>query len=352
VTTEDPTETLLTESLDRHAADAPDDHDLLTTVHTRLRRRRTGRTIGAAVVVAVAVATTITTTHSLSHEAAPAGQPVSDIPGWRWESFRTVQVQVPPSWTNFVSGPAPCTNLSGSKAPSVGRLAQESDREKSPCAVAVFPAEERREYLWFGDVQAPGIKHYDQGWTEETRLVNGVKLSVLTKDDALRTRILDSAVPITDTDHYGCKAFDPLANSSSGRFTPSGNKDQLGTVESIDICEYSTGPLVSSSQLTGADAQALAKGLTHAPDGPPPAPVAGCENATTIYVLRVHGSTGHWQGRLKYSPCYLRGQLPFDDGATRSLVPLAIADLVRTGVHKPATMDLIDPPGPVVHPAR
>ena len=103
-------EQLIVTSLSKHATDAPSDDDLLAAVHFRLRCRRTGRTIGAAVLACAAVATAITATHSITDirtdpQAARPGTPEA---GWRWESYKTVQVQVPSDWTQHVSGPAPC----------------------------------------------------------------------------------------------------------------------------------------------------------------------------------------------------------------------------------------------------
>lgn len=364
--TEDPIEALLTKTLDRQAADAPTDESLLTGVQARLHRRRTSRMVGAGVLACAAVAVTVIAGTALIHDPAPTGPPpagVTDIPGWRWESYETVQVQVPDSWKNFVSGPAPCTNGSGDAGPTVGRLDRWTDRDKSACVAAVLPAGERQEYLWFGDVQQPGIKQYDQGWTEETRLVDGVKLSVLSKDDALRRRILDSAIPITGTDHYGCKAFDPLGAGSRVRPVPAGTEDKVGTVESVDVCEYWSGPLVASSQLTGSSALALAKGLADAPTGNPPATMVGCGTATMMpgygyssvrtrsYLLKIHGSAGDWQGWVQYTSCF-GDRVPFDDGVTRRLITRTTLDLVRTGPHNPATADLIDRPANVTPSPR
>ena len=46
----DTTEDLIAASLVKHAADAPSDEHLLSTLHHRLRLRRTGRAIGAVVL--------------------------------------------------------------------------------------------------------------------------------------------------------------------------------------------------------------------------------------------------------------------------------------------------------------
>ncbi|MEU4290558.1 hypothetical protein AB0E63_20220 [Kribbella sp. NPDC026596] len=154
------TEELIAASLAMHAAEAPSDEHLLSGVHRRLRRRRTGRAIVAVVLACAAVATAITATHSLTTKLRSDPQVA---PGWRWESDKAAQVQVPASWTQYISGPAPCTTFAS----------------------------------------------YDGAWTEETRLVAGTKISVLTNDDALRGRILDSAGPLTGTDYYPVEPSSP-----------------------------------------------------------------------------------------------------------------------------------------------
>ncbi len=229
----DASEKLIADTLSKHAADAPADDHLLSVVHARLRRRRTGRSIGAVVVAAAVVATAVTVSHSLTTETRTDPQvsrPGPADPGWRWESYKTVQVQVPSSWTQYISGPAPCTTFANSAVPSVGRLNGWLGKNWYTCGDAVLPLNRRQPYLWFDDVQAPGTKQYDGGWTEETRLVGGTKISVLTQDDALRRRILESARPITGTDYYGCAPTD-LGPQGTGLDA----KDQI---TSADVCEY------------------------------------------------------------------------------------------------------------------
>ena len=104
------TEELIAASLAMHAAEAPSDEHLLSGVHRRLRRRRTGRAIVAVVLACAAVATAITATHSLTTKLRSDPQVA---PGWRWESDKAAQVQVPASWTQYISGPAPCTTFAG-----------------------------------------------------------------------------------------------------------------------------------------------------------------------------------------------------------------------------------------------
>lgn len=284
----DASEKLIADTLSKHAADAPADDHLLSVVHARLRRRRTGRSIGAVVVAAAVVATAVTASQNLStelHTDPPTA--VAPAPGWHWESFKTVQVQVPSSWTQYVSGSAPCPAALGS--PVIGRFNDWLGGRRLPCAAAVLPLTERQDYLWFNDVQAPGIKRYDGGWTEETRLVGGVKLSVLTRDDALRKRILDSARPITGTDYYGCTPRDP--GDQPGKL----GEDE---VTSISVCEYFKNSLVAGSSMPADQVTKFTSQLRRVGPGLL-IPATSCvDPAPRTFVITVHTRTTSWPLRL------------------------------------------------------
>ncbi|WUJ74896.1 hypothetical protein OG809_16845 [Kribbella soli] len=328
----DRSEQLIADSLSKHAADAPSDDRLLAGIHTRLRRRRTGRTIGAVVIAAAAVATAITATHlQLRTDPQIAQNPQ---PGWRWESFRTVQVQVPERWTQYVSGPAPCTFLGNAPVPAIGRLNGWPASKVYTCSTAVLPLAQRQPYLWFNDVQAPGIKRYDGGWTEETRVVGGVKLSVLTKDDALRRTILDSARPITGTDYYGCAARQPADGP---------NDKPTAQITAASICEYWDGSLIAGSNVSADKALELAGQLLTPPrprSGPGPIP-PGCQDpARREYVIHLRADNQSWPVHVSYSTCSIND-------------PPSGLDLIQSGPHRQTqAADLFDPPGAITPPAR
>jgi hypothetical protein len=321
----DASEQLIADTLSKHAGDAPSDDHLLAAVHTRrLRRRRSGRAVGAVVLAAAAVATALTA----SQDRATPQIAQDPAPGWRWESYKTVEVQVPDRWNQYISGAAPCLGP-GDSGPAVGRLNDWLGNRRLPCVVAVMPLAERKDYLWFNDVQAPGIKRYDGGWTEETRLVGGVKLSVLTQDDALRERILDSVRPITQTDYYGCTPRDP--GDQPGKL----GED---AVTSVEVCEYFDGSLVAGSRLTGKPAAELARGLTGRPTTGTMEPATGCQDPDPrIFVITVHTRTTAWPVRIAYTTCR-----PHQ----------ALDDLIRQGPHRqsqPSDIILV-PPGSTPSP--
>ncbi|HEY3508256.1 hypothetical protein [Kribbella sp. NPDC051137] len=309
-------ERLIADSLAKHAADAPTDDHLLAGVHARLHRRRTHRAIGAVVVAAAAVATALTASQATTHPQ-PAQQ--DPAPGWRWESFKTVEVQVPAGWTQYISGPAPCTFMANPAVPSIGRVNGWSASREYTCRTPVIPLAQRQPYLWFDDVQKPGIKQYDGGWTEETRAVGGVKLSVLTKDAALRQRILDSARTITDTDSYGCAPTQPLDD----RGRPPATR-----VTAASICEYWNGDLIAGSAVPAATVSALTTGLrdTFNPHTDPLIP-AGCQDPESReYVVLLRSEDRVWPVHLPYTTCV-------------RYFP-AVLSFIRTGVHhqlQPAT---------------
>jgi hypothetical protein len=350
-------EKLIVTSLSKHATEAPSDEDLLAAVHHRLQRRRTGRTIGAAVLACAVVATAITATHSITSElrsdpeVAQSGAPDA---GWRWESYKTVQVQVPADWSQYVSGPAPCTaisssNSSSSNKPVIGRFNGWLGPSSYVCEDAVLPANRRQQYLWFNDVQAPGIKQYDANWTEETRIVGGVKISVLTQDDALRRRILDSARPITGTDYYGCLPTDSGARGNG--------LDPADRITTASICEYWQNTLVAGSVLNGEQAAELARRLAASPIGRPPSGWAkGCNDPDQrTFVVTLKGRSKSYPVRITYALCYVDRvfTFPVDDGGTERHTDSTTLDLIRQGTHNQhQPSDLFDPAGPLTPSPR
>ncbi|TDO58155.1 hypothetical protein EV651_110189 [Kribbella sp. VKM Ac-2571] len=345
----DASEKLIADTLSKHAADAPADDHLLSVVHARLRHRRTGRSIGAVVVAAAVVATAITTVHSLTAETRTDPQvsrPGPAAAGWRWESYKTVQVQVPSSWTQYISGPAPCTTFANSAVPSVGRLNGWLGKDWYTCSDAVLPLNSRQPYLWFDDNQAPGIKRYDAGWTEETRLVAGTKISVLTQDDTLRRRILDSARPITGTDYYGCAPTD-LGPQGTGL-------NAKDPITSADVCEYWHGSLVSGSQLGAGTATAFAQRVNGSPEGPPSPRAKGCGNIDQrTFVVTLHGRAKSYSVRIIADYCSADHTFATDDGTTRRRADGGTLGLIQQGVHKPTQpSDIFDPVRPITPPNR
>jgi hypothetical protein len=328
----DASEQRITDSLTQHAADAPSDHDLLSTVHTRLRRRRTGRVVGAAVLAVVIVAAGLSATQSLRTEPEPAPQPVQvepAAPGWRWESYKTAQVQVPDQWNEYIAGPAPCTFMA-SGVPVIGRFYDWLPRDHYVCDFPVYPLKDRQPYVWFDDVQAPGIKQYDGGWSEETRVVGSTKVTVLASTEAQRRRIIDSARPIAGTDAYGCSPTD------DGRATEVVN----AKVDRAEICEYSDGNLVAGSRVPARRAAQLGQSLTKDATRSTPTPMPGCEDrGAQTFLVTLHSGGRSWTVRTQRTSCVVN-----DFPSTYAL---------RTGPHGPYDpSSLADLAKPIIPPQR
>lgn len=346
------TERQLTATLDHHATEAPADHALLPTVRRRLHRRRTGRTVGAAVLACAAIAVAVTASQALQStppKAPPAKtSEVAAKPGWRWESYKSVQVQVPANWNHYVSGLAPCTYAKNGP-PTVGRFSPWLDVREIGCAVAVRSLAEREEYLWFDDVQKPGVKQYDGSWTEETRDVDGVHVTVLTQNDELRREILDSAIKFTDRDAYGCEAtYTPKTNSLSPLLLKA-----LGTVTSVDVCEYWGGgvtstpekPLIAGSRLEGKQAQSVGEALDYRPDTAGPdlngTAFPGCsDDGGRTYRITINGTNGTWRRTFTYTTCHSNPRPDAD-----------ALELIQTGAHNKARV-FITVPGTFTPPQR
>jgi hypothetical protein len=329
----------LARTLRHHAAEAPSVDGLpekAAALASRRRRRRINASIAAIVVLAagIPVAVVATTGGTGGTGGTP---PVAEQAGsgWRWESYRGVQVQVPSDWAYGVLGQAWCA------APPEGEIRPGAVGRPGivptiGCSAEYPPANQRENWLTFGGKQV-GERRFDNGWVEETREVNGVFITAFTNDDTLRSAILDSAQPVVGTDRYGCPS-DPKG------YRPHGGLPPASTVESISVCRYTTAsdtasPLLSSARIAGEDAKELVDAIRSAPEGEGPdvENADPASEATEIIVLRVHTADGTREVVMHYSGQSGNG---FDDGTTKHELT---ADTVRpllTGANCPTQMSM------------
>ncbi|TWD81607.1 hypothetical protein FB561_2723 [Kribbella amoyensis] len=327
----DPTESLVTRSLADHAADAPADTTLLGDVHRRLRRRRFARTAGAVVVACAAVATAITGVHGLTESSPPESNVVATRPGWHWESYANVQLQVPDSWKGQDYSHLWNCPESKTDGPIVGRptlgpvvaMACVPRAGAVPAAeVGVPPVADRVSHVFFDSDARPGAYARGSGWVEETRVIGGTAVSVFTDDDALRRTILDSARVITGTDVNGCQPTSRFASDRAARPSTGRGLDAVGDVRSIAVCAYLASPLqgrpplLASATLTGATAYEVGAALKATTTGRPPVLTTGqaCQivGQEEILVLVVTGTAAEEQVVVRYQGC--SGDDGFDDG--------------------------------------
>lgn len=291
--------------------------------------------------------------------------------GWRWESYQTVEIQVPDDWRYGTTNSPPCL-IKELRPPYVGRPGA---IRAIGCRDPLPPLPYRAPYLWFdadrrqrdrpipshiAGPREPGVQPEDHGWTEETRVVDGVYLTVLSDDNALRQRILDSARLIDGTDAYGCPPYHPLAvppdhhpiadsPAAARRHQPkdrpanSGGLASLGAVDSITVCRYAISrnrphrraPLIAGSALHGPAAAALAAAILAAPEGFGPEDhscldILGRE----LIVLKVRAGNREQEVLVRYAGCHFNGT---DDSTTHRRLTPAVVQPLLTGPHQQTT---------------
>ncbi|MEV6282856.1 hypothetical protein [Kribbella sp. NPDC051770] len=288
--------------------------------------------------------------------------------GRRWESYQTVEVQVPDDWSWGTTNRPPCL-VDKLGPPYVGRPG--AIRAKG-CRDPYPPLPYRTSYLWFdadarkrgrvlpvvppsGPAREPGVRPPDHGWTEETRVVDGVYLTVFSDDDALRHRILDSARPIDGLDAYGCPPDHPLAEPTlypiatstadarahppTARPADTGGLPAPGAVESITVCRYAIrngrgerrAPLIASSRLAGPEASALVAAILEAPEGYGPEDLSCIDIlGAELIVLKVRADGLEQEVLVRYAGCHFNGT---DDGGTRRQLSAAVVRPLLRGIH-------------------
>jgi hypothetical protein len=355
---------LVTRALLIHADSAPTGDTLLADFRHRLHRRRRVRTIGTGVLACTAVAATVTGVGVLRDGPVPTAGPSvpasapADGPangsaddGWHWESYRTVQVQVPDNWTDtFYSHLWTCRPITYAhpsddvaKTPQVGRPVRGAVTMQDCGPVSRLA--ERVPHLWFGEVdRSPGVYRYDHGWLEEVRVVNGVHLSAFGNDPALLKRILDSAAPIDGKDAYGCSPTPPPVVGDGRRPTGPG-LDGIGKVETVSICGYGIdglpqdAGLLAGAAISGSSARQLVSAFRAAPVGSGPNDAYDCQIPFRDDLLvTVRGSAGVQEVSVRYTSCNHNG---IDDGTTkRQLTRDALLPLV-TALYSPRPNPMI-----------
>ncbi len=292
-------------------------------------------------------------------------------PGWRWEAYRNVQLQVPGDWAQ--------ERYAGEKFCGADWTEQKAVVRRPGEFVSVgqpeCPAEPRvtrhvaPSVMFAGD--RPETVRFADGWTKETRRIGGQLITVTASDDALRARIFGTAGVVTSVDGYGCDPASPLARDEVLRPPAQGGLTSVGDVKSVSVCRYAGGApihqsdgtpypvkaldLEASSQLTGAVAERFVRDLIAAPAGTGPTVtswrICGADPGREVVVLRVDGSVHDQDVLYRYDGCKHNAT---DDGTTLRQATSATAKVIFVGVHEPRghtnvmTQLLIGPPGPVL----
>ena len=316
------------------------------------RWRSWGAVAAAGVLVAgTAVGVGLVTRHD-GGLAGPNGpttvpqtsQAVSDLPppdpGWRYESYRDVVVQVPDSW-GYASSPgsdwcAATGQDSGTRFPSQpyvdtnngfgGVLAIGCSNMADPDPLGMqAPEQYWATHLSLGSPYDPansvpdGDTEYD-GWTRIVATVGHARFTLLADEPhlAVAHRIVDSA-RVVELDHNGCDATSPIQAGLFPRPQHAFDLGTIGRVDAIAVCQYSPRTpagepgLIASRLLTGTDANAELGALHVAKFGGGPDTPNTClhsEPPDTAIVLRLYPGSGR-DAYVYYDSCVHNG---FDDG--------------------------------------
>lgn len=265
--------------------------------------------------------------HDLSPGVDPAGNVSPPLPdGWRWESYRGVEVGVPSDW-GWGSGaqrlgqwcinqkdPKPIVGRSGSYVSTLVGCPTAKPGEPDPQTLI-------RNTGWvvaFGEATTK-IPHGG-----DRQVITYGRVSVVVQaPESLRTRII-ATIHLEKVDHQGCPAADPVSLHPAQRPKAPVDAARLRAVTAVSVCRYELvtedrpqgrGLLESSLRYVGKPAARIIAGIAAAPEGGGPNSPKTCiaSYGDEIIVLRVRSSIGKSQIYVRYSACVHNG---FDDGTT------------------------------------
>ncbi|GAB3822722.1 hypothetical protein GCM10028799_37410 [Kribbella italica] len=283
--------------------------------------------------------------------ASPRVEAAAAKPGWRWDTYTDVQLQVPDDWAQRLwAGPPDCTEDDWVPEPTVFRPGGARPASLKVC-LKPKPARQVAPSVVFGG-ERPGVVPLAGGWVRETRKVGKLLVTVTAGDAVLRRQILDSAGVVDTVDSYGCA---PRADRQVGRPPANGGLKSVGDIVGVSICRYSiqgmpispTGSaddlrfarLQAGSRLTGGVADHLVRDLIAAPPGAGPTfsdprtcgPATGPDRGTEFLILRVQGSAHAQDVLYRYDGCRTNGT---DDGSALRQLTADTARQIFLGVHQ------------------
>ena len=331
-TADDHVVAVLERTLATYAGQAPPAVGLPDRVH-RTRRRRTLVQTAVGTSAAIAVAAAIVVPMSLGDETESVGPAVdAPDPGWRWESYAGVELQVPDSWGTGTTWYPWCGGQVAK--PYVGRPI--GVIPLVACSEATL-SEAGDRFVWFGGSDAVGTTTDAEGWVRETRRLGELTVTVQLDDPALAERILDSARVYDAADWAGCAADHPLA-ATSDDLRPEVPWDVAAgdVVLGGTVCRYALPEVsppsdgmdrppshIASRSLTAEEATAVRNAVAAAPTGTGPNDPARCSadraRGDEAIVVTLSTESGSRELFVRYSGCDHHG---VDDATTvRKLTP-------------------------------
>jgi hypothetical protein len=279
--------------------------------------------------------------HDLSPGVDPAGSVSPTLPdGWRWESYRGVEVGVPSDWGWGSGGqrlgqwcinqkdPKPIVGRSGSYVSTLVACSQAKAGKPDPQTLI-------KNTGWvvaFGEATSK----IPRGGDREVVTYGRVTV-VVQAPESLRTRII-ATIHLVKIDHQGCPAADSVSLHPAQRPKPPSDVAELRGVTAVSVCRYEfaskddpqgRGLLESSLRYVGESAASIINQIAAAPKGGGPNSPETCiaSYGGEIIVLRVTSSSGKSQIYVRYSSCVHNG---FDDGTTvRSLTRAPMQALIK-----------------------
>jgi len=255
-------------------------------------RQQAGRVVVACLAVVVLFAVSFGVVHSESTAPTVSASGRSAIepaaPGWRWEMWANVQLQVPDTWDRNRDIHREC-RIDDDIPGFVSRPDGSGIMEFCPDwtqASTTLPSLAFLDAL--PETPTPGTRTYPNG-TVTVRKVGSTKVMVTAKDDALRRRILGSAEVVTGTNAAGCPVGAHIPAVAHAVATGPSIAD-LRNLDLISICRYHPGSVAYSYTQSGAKAAAIVAALRRADTGVGPNDPKDCvaglpENDAGLYRL-------------------------------------------------------------------
>jgi len=232
---------------------------------------------GLAIAVLVPLAFVVVQSDSRVPTVAASGRAaiVPAAPGWRWEMWANVQLQVPDSWDRSQDIRRACyieDQIPGFVSRPDASFFMETCSNWTEVPTS-FPNAAFLER--FPGTPKPGTRTYPNG-TVTIKKIGATEVMVTTKTDALRRRILGSAEVVTGTNSAGCPVGAQIPAFEHAASTGPSVAD-VRNVDLVSVCRYHPGSVSYSFTLSGAKAVAVVKALREAPTGVGPNDPKDCE---------------------------------------------------------------------------
>lgn len=271
----------------------------LRPVSGRPRIRRWVGVVAAASVLAVLGGTAVGVVLSRDDAGEPGDDTdqttaVEGLPdGWRYESYRDMQVEVPESW-DYAQAPNGHWCASGTRPPARQPYVDTSGRFDAHTlegCIGPMPERFKMTHVSFGDAGGSGKVEdgttTDGGWTQIVKTVGVAQVRVFTDAAHLEEarRIVDSA-EVVEVDSNGCAATSEIQAKKYIRPSVVFDIADIADVDSISVCQYALGDgmdpwLMASRQLTGATADDVLAAIKATPAGGDPSTPDNCRYAET-----------------------------------------------------------------------